>query len=122
MTNQEKVLALEGLLNQQFLSDLERFDSIYETLEKMDVIDFAYYHLMTTAPIDCDMELRRLSNADYKLSCALITMIFREDHFSNGSFEARWHAGQVQTVLHKLIDLLQSDINKSVIRNDIFWA
>ena len=63
---------------------------------------------MTTSPIDCDKELERLSNADYDLCTALLTMLLREDHFANGSFIERYESGSVNAILNKMIDLLKS--------------
>ena len=51
---------------------------------------------MITEPIDCNEELRRVSGADYELCTALLTMLLREDYFSNGSFYryGRWNTGE----------------------------
>jgi hypothetical protein len=65
-----------------------------------------YYDYMTTAPINCDAELKRLSEADYDLCAALLTMLLREDHFSNGALQKRYEAGQVDAILSRMIFLL----------------
>ena len=54
-----------------------------------------YGNYMITEPIDCNEELKRVPGADYELCTALLTMLLREDHFSNGSFEWRFADGQV---------------------------
>ena len=96
-----------------FLQDLQkkgrvRVDQYYEALERIGDLKNHYYDYMTTEPINCDKELERLPEADYDLCCALLTMLLREDHFSNGSFGERYRAGQVQPILQRMIDLLSA--------------
>lgn len=82
-----------------------------DLLEKIDVIKRDYYDYMTTEPINCDEELKRLPEADYDVCCALITMLLREDHFSNGSFQRRYEQGQVVPIFERLIQLLRDTDN-----------
>lgn len=65
-----------------------------------------YYTYMTTSPIDSDAELKRFEEADYNLCAALLTMLLREDHFCNGSFERRYYNGQVTSIIERMIKLL----------------
>lgn len=65
---------------------------------------------MITEPIDCNEELKRVSGADYELCTALLTMLLREDHFSNGSFERRFADGQVLPVLVRMKDVLSAGV------------
>ncbi len=51
-------------------------------------------------------ELKRVQGADYELCTALLTMLLREDHFCNGSFERRVQAGEVRPLIKRMIDLL----------------
>ncbi|WP_270396300.1 DUF6508 domain-containing protein [Catenibacterium mitsuokai] len=44
-----------------------------------------------------------MANADYELCTALLTAILREDHFSNGSFEHRQRASQVDEILKRMV-------------------
>ena len=67
---------------------------------------YNYGDYMITEPIDCQEELKRLPEADYDLCCALLTMLLREDHFCNSSFERRYRAGDVQPILDRMIALL----------------
>jgi hypothetical protein len=62
---------------------------------------------MITAPINADEELKRLDNADYELCTALLTMLLREDRFSEGSFERRLYAGQVDDILERMLKVLK---------------
>lgn len=58
-----------------------------------------------------DSIVRRIAaskNADYELCTALLTAILREDHFSNGSFERRQRAGQVDEILKRMV----AELNK----------
>lgn len=62
---------------------------------------------MVTDPINVDEELKRLPSSDYDLCCALITMLLREDHFSNGSFSERFENGNISPIIEKMIALLK---------------
>ena len=103
MTNDGKIQEL------QFIHVKESEDPVtvyYEVLEKIGGMKYNYADYMMTEPIECDIELKRLMEADYELCCALLTMLLREDHFLNGSFERRYKAGQVQMIVDKMIKLL----------------
>lgn len=62
---------------------------------------------MATEPINCNEELKRLERADYDLCSALLTMLLREDHFCNGSFDQRVESGQVECIAQRMIKLLE---------------
>lgn len=102
MNNEDKCKELQRLKESVSESDY------YDTLEKMGDMKYNYGDYLITEPIDCDMELARLKDADYELCCVLLTMLLREDHFSNGSFENRYRAGQVKPIVEKMIMLLSS--------------
>ena len=72
-------------------------------LEDLGGLKTNYGDYMITEPIDCNEELKRVSGADYELCTALLTMLLREDHFSNGFFERRFADGQVLPVLVRMI-------------------
>lgn len=83
-------------------------DYYYELFEKSELIKYDYNDFMTTAPINCDEELKRIDTADFDLCCALMTMLFREDHFSGyGCFDNRYNNGDVQKIIGRLIIVLQ---------------
>ena len=102
MTDREKK---ELLLN---LDSRHRFheQEYYQILEKMGDLKANYYDYALTHPMNCDEELKRLPHADYELCTALLTMLLREDHFSNGSFLNRGRDGQVQPIIDRMIELL----------------
>lgn len=102
MNNEDKCKELQRLKESVSESDY------YDTLEKMGDMKYNYGDYLITEPIDCDMELVRLKDVDYELCCVLLTMLLREDHFSNGSFESRYRAGQVKPIVEKMITLLSS--------------
>ena len=102
MNNYKKISLFEQLNSNNRLK-LELF---YEVLEQCDAIKTNYHEYMTTAPINCDEELLRVSTADYELCCALLTMLLREDHFSNGSFDRRQRRGQIKPIIERIIFLL----------------
>lgn len=89
-------------------------DQYYDILEKCNIIKSDYFNYLSTRPVDCDKELLKLHSADYDTCCALLTMLLREDHFDNGSFERRLSNGQVKLILDKIIHLLNCD-NKPAI-------
>lgn len=102
MTKQEKIQIIHSLLKEQ------RAGRFYETLEDMDDLRNNYFDYMTTKPINCSEELKRVPAADYELCTALLTMLLREDYFSNGSFERRVQAGDVKIILERMIEILES--------------
>lgn len=81
----------------------------YEAMESINALLSNYTDYMTTSPVNCEQELLRLSSADYDLTCALMTMLLREDYFCNGSFQRRLHAGQVDAILQRMVILLTND-------------
>ena len=79
MNNEEKKEKLKELVqNNEEIS----IDKYYSTLEEIGDYKSNYKDYMTTAPINVDIELSRLSNSDYELCTALLTMLLREDYFS----------------------------------------
>ena len=102
MTNTEKQNVLQNLKN----TDTCSVSNYYEALENIGDMKYNYGDYMITEPIDCQEELKRVPEADYDLCCALLTMLLREDHFCNGSFERRHRAGDVQPILDRMIALL----------------
>jgi hypothetical protein len=103
LNNEEKKETLRGLVQKSEEVSIEKY---YSTLEEIGDYKSNYKDYMTTAPINVDIELERLSNSDYELCTALITMLLREDYFSNGSFEERYYRGQVTPILERMISLL----------------
>ena len=77
-----------------------------DLLKTMGNLKNNYGDYMLTEPIDCDEELERIPKADYELCTALLTMLRRENHFSNGSFEWRFAEGQVLPVLVRMKHVL----------------
>lgn len=101
MTNEAKIKAIQHLIDNP-----DNEGAYYKLLEDMGGLKINYHEYMTTAPIDCDAELERLPTAGWNLTCALLTMLLREDHFSNGSFMRRQRKGQVDAILNRMIELL----------------
>lgn len=102
------------LLKKLSCSSNIQVDLFYKILEKCEILKTDYHNYMTTTPINCDKELQRLPAADYDLCCALITMLLREDHFSNGSFEKRQRSGQVKTIIERIIYLLSQKTHEHI--------
>ncbi len=101
MNKYDKVSAIKELIDVP-----DTAEKYYELLENMGDLKTDYHTYATTEPINCDKELERVPNADYELCTALLTMILREDHFSNGSFERRQRIGQVNAILKRMIETL----------------
>ena len=103
ITNEEKIALLRKLNTDNVLSG----EFFYEVLEKCEALKKNYYDYMTTDPIDSKKELLRLPTADYNLCCALLTLLLREDHFSNGLFDTYQRKGQVKPIVERMISLLE---------------
>lgn len=104
MTNQEKI----NLLSQQPPTQCSLVEFFQGMLDSMGDIKRNYGDYMTTTPIDCNAELQRVASADYDLCCALMTMLFREDHFAQyGCFDNRYNQGDVQPIINRMIELLK---------------
>lgn len=101
----QKISLLKNLSSDRIL----RAECFYEVLEKCGDLKLNYHEYASTRPIDCSQELLRLPTADYDTCCALLTMLLREDHFSNGSFEGRQRKGQVKPIVGRMLFLLQSE-------------
>lgn len=110
MTLEEKIELFQKLNSTESL----HIDVFYDILEQCDALKNNYYDYMKTAPINCNEELLRLSNADYDLCCALLTMLLREDHFSNGIFAKRQREGHVKPIIDRIIKLLKKEQNSPV--------
>lgn len=104
MNTAEKITALR-----EFISNPNLYQ-LYELLEKIDLIKYNYSEYMTTAPINCDEELKRVPHEECDVVCAIMTMLFREDHFSNGALMERHEKGQVIPVLKRIVELLQQKL------------
>ncbi len=103
MTNSEKILAIQFAIDHPNTEEL-----YYDLLERMGDLKRNYWDYMSTEPINCDVELQRLPEADYDLCAALLTMLLREDHFSNGALRERHETGYVNAILNRMIVLLNS--------------
>ena len=103
MNKYDKVNAIKELIDVP-----DTAEKYYELLENMGDLKTDYHTYATTEPINCDKELERVPNADYELCTALLTMVLREDHFSNGSFERRQRIGQVNAILKRMLETLSN--------------
>ncbi len=102
MTSNEKIKAIQEVIGQPNTEEV-----YFLLLERMGDTKYNYWDYMITDPINCDEELKRLPKADYELATALLTMILREDHFSNGSLMQRYESGQVDEILWRMIEALK---------------
>ena len=110
MNSSQKIALLKSLSSDRILSE----SFFYEVLEECGDLKLNYSEYASTHPIDCDRELLRLPTADYDTCCALLTMLLREDHFSNGSFVRRQRAGQVKAIVDRMITLLDAKSKPSI--------
>ena len=89
-------------------NDVLQEDVLREIIYKCNLLKCDYSSYMTTHPINCDIEMLRLPSSNYDLCCALLTMLFREDHFCNGSLEDRIRNGDIKRVVDRLISVLEA--------------
>lgn len=106
MTKAEKIRMIQGVLEQEDPQE----DLYADLLETMGDLKNNYGDYMITEPIDCNEELKRVPGADYELCTALLSMMLREDHFSDGSFDRRFADGQVLPVLVRMRDVLRTGV------------
>ena len=106
MIKSQKVALLRTLCSDRIL----RAELFYDILEECGDLKFNYHDYTTTRPIDCKQELLRLPTADYDTCCALLTMLLREDHFSNGVFDERQQNGEVRPIVDRMVTLLEKEI------------
>ena len=92
---------LKGLLKRG-----ETSKDYFEFFSENGLLVYKYHNYLTTSPIEVKIELERLPKADLKLCYALMTMLFREDHFNNGVFEKRIEDGSVASIVRRIIELL----------------
>lgn len=97
-----------SLLKQLSSDAVLRVELFYEILEECGALKHNYVDYAITHPIDCNRELLRLPDADYDTCCALLTMLLREDHFSEGSFDERQRDGEVRPIVDRMIALLKA--------------
>lgn len=105
MTKAEKIQKIQEILKLKNPKENQYAD----LLKTMGDLKNNYGDYMITEPIDCNEELKRVPGADYELCTALLTMLLREDHFFNGSFERRFSEGQVIPVLVRMKDVLKNE-------------
>ena len=107
MKASQKIARLRKLSSEQVL----RAELFYDILEECEALKPDYSNYASTHPIDCNRELRQFDAANYELCCALITMLLREDYFSNGTFDRRQRSGQVKPIIDRMIMLLENESN-----------
>ncbi len=106
LTNEEKIRKIQRTLEKR-----EPHEEVYvELLNAMGDMKNNYGDYMITEPMDCDEELKRVPGADYDLCTALLSMLLREDQFSDGSFGRRFDDGQVLPVLVRMKDVLSAGV------------
>lgn len=104
MTNNEKIEKLERLLALNTVNE----QHYYDCLQDIGDLKGNYYNYLTTSPMDPEIELKRILEADYNLCAALLTMLLREEHFINGQFRDRYQQGVVEKIIQRMIFLLKT--------------
>ena len=98
ISRKEKIAKIKSLIDNP-----GRINDYYKLLEEMGDLKPNYTDYMITGPVDSNEELKRLNEADYELTTAILTMLLREDHFSEGSFERKQREGIVEKVLQHMM-------------------
>ena len=62
-----------------------------------------YQEFLRHKPINCDLELKRLHEADYDQCCAMITMLLEEEKYSPGAFAKRLHQQEPQKIIDRML-------------------
>ena len=106
----ERNQKIDDTLAQLLSYEHGKLDWYYDQLEKLNMIVYNYGSYLITESINVDEELRRVFDADFDLCRALLTMLFREDHFDNGSFDYRVERGDVKLVVERMRDLLREEL------------
>ena len=106
----ERNQKIDDVLAQLLKYEPEKFDWYYDQLEYLDMIVYDYGSYMITEPLHVDEELRRVFDADFDLCRALLTLLFREDHFDNGSFDTRVERGDVKLIVERMRDLIREEL------------
>ena len=106
MTKAEKIRMIREVLE---LKDPQE-DLYVNLLRKIGDLKNNYGDYMSTEPLDYNKELKRIPSADYELCTALLFMILREDHFTNGSFDWRFADDQVLLVLERMKYVLSTRV------------
>ena len=100
---------IDEVLSQLLRYEHGKFDWYYNQLQDLEMIEYNYGAFLVTEPIKVDEELRRVFDADMALCKALLTMLFREDHFDNGSFDQRVARGDVKLIVERMRDLIREE-------------
>ena len=82
-------------------------NDLYALIDSLGGTVQNYGDYLSTHPINCDEELKDLDKADLFKCRVLLTMLLREDHFSNGSLLIRFNNGQINKILLKVITILE---------------
>lgn len=94
---------LNDLLKKEYITDTELYDFIYDN----NLVVANYGEYSSTHLISVDRELSKIDSADFELCCVLITMILREDHFNNGSYDRRFEEGYVKRILDRMNSIIK---------------
>ena len=101
---------LTSLLNEMLRAPATRAHYFYDRLDEAGLIAYDYGSYMVTEPLNVDEEVRRIIDADFDLCRALLTLLFREDNFVNGSFDTRVERGDVKLIVERMRDLLREEL------------
>ena len=106
----ERNQKIDNVLAQLLCYEHGKFDWYYNQLENLEMIVYDYGSYLVTEPINVDEELRRVFDADFDLCRALLTMLFREDHFAQyGCFDNRYANGDVKPIISRMVELLKEN-------------
>ena len=81
-------------------------NDLYALIEMLGGTVHNYGDYLSAHPINCDEELKYLDKADLFKCRVLLTMLLREDHFSNGSLLIRFENGQIRKIISRVHLLL----------------
>ena len=94
---------LKVFLDQTYISDR----TMSEFLMDNGLVIKNYARFGSSLPLNVGAELKHIENADFERCCALMTMILREDHFDNGSYERRYKEGNVTKIMSRMLSEME---------------
>lgn len=103
--NIEKVKSYFSSLPKATDLSIQKFE---DELYNLNCMIFNYYDYLEFEPMNVDKELQKLDTVDITTAFAILTMVFREDHFINGAIKKRIKDGTLDRIIIR-IQLLLND-------------
>lgn len=80
-----------------------------DELYNLNCMIYNYYDFLDYEPMNVDKEVQRLDAVDVTTALAILTMVFREDHFSNGAIYERIKDGTLDKIIARIQQILNDN-------------